>query len=100
MERLFMGAFVIGYLSEIGHNYFHYPSHTKVCVDVDKRGMISGILELQWPNNNNKDLRPYKIKRSLIKPLTIDNQYVNIIVNSDNEFIVVWFKKGEINDVC
>tara|TARA_R100001163_G_scaffold65838_2_gene65582 strand:+ start:11067 stop:11363 length:297 start_codon:yes stop_codon:yes gene_type:complete len=98
MERLFMGALVIGFLSEIGHNNFHYPSHTKVCVN--KQDIMSGILELQWLANNNRDLRPYKIKRSLIKPLTIDDQYVNIVVNSGNEFIVVWFKKGEINDIC
>ena len=93
-----MGEFVIGYLSEIGHNYFHYPSHTKICVE--KQDIMSGISELQWIANNNRDLRPYKIKRNLIKPLTIDRRYVNIIVNSDKEFIVVWFKKGEINDVC
>lgn len=91
MERIFMGSFVIGYLSEIGHNNFHYPSYTKVCMDEEHAR--ASVQKLHWAPGNNRNLSPYKVKRNLIKPLTIDKLYVNVVVNNDNEYIVVWFEK-------
>ena len=85
-----MGEFMTGYLSEVGHKNFYYPSNTKVLLD--KENLLSSQ-KMNWVSGNNRNLIPYKVKKSIIKPLTINEHYVNVIVNNDSEFVVIWLNK-------
>jgi hypothetical protein len=85
-----MGEFMTGYLSEVGHNNFYYPSNTKILLD--EKYLLSSQ-KMNWIGGNHRNLIPYKVKRTTIKPLTIDEHYVNVIVNNDSEFVVVWLNK-------
>jgi hypothetical protein len=78
------------FLSEIGHNNFYYATHTKVCVQDG-----ATYEQLMWLSGaGNKRLQAIKIEKKYIIPLTIDRNYVNNILNNNNEYIVVWISKG------
>lgn len=81
---------MICYLSEIGHKNFYYATNTKALIE---RGAV--LEHISWISGvGDNKLQAVKVKKKFIIPLTLDNNYVNNIMNND-EYIVVWIRKGD-----
>jgi hypothetical protein len=79
---------MICYLSEVGHNNFYYATKTKAFIE---RGAVLEHIPWVSGTDHNK-LQAVKVKKRFIIPLTLDTNYVNNIMNSD-EYIIVWINK-------
>ena len=80
---------VCGYMSEMGHKNFYYPTKTKMYIE---EGCTYEILP--WLGGP-RDLVPAKIKISCILPASFDKDPACAILrNRDKDTtIVVWIKK-------
>ena len=81
---------MICYLSEKGHNNFYYATKTKAILDD-----CANYTQLAWLSGLKKQLVAVKVQKKFVMPLTVDKNYVNNIVNNNNDYVVVWILKGE-----